>query len=64
MVDILNMTNDRLHYRRGPAGGSLTLSAPALLTMLERPAGQFLTAQAFHHRNAFFVFGGLVESGR
>jgi hypothetical protein len=64
MLDIPNMTNDRLHCRRGPAGGSLTLSAPALMTMLERPAGQFLSAQAFHHRNAFFVFGGLVESGR
>jgi hypothetical protein len=63
MVDILNMTNDRLH-RRGPAGGPLTLSVPALMTMLERPAGQFLSAQAFHHRNAFFVSGGLVESGR
>ena len=64
MLDILNMTNDRLHCRRGTAGGSLALSLPTLVTMLERPAGQFLTAQAFHHRNAFFVFGGLVESGR
>jgi hypothetical protein len=40
MVEILNMTNDRLHCRRGPAGGSLALSAPAFMTMLDRPAGQ------------------------
>ena len=50
------MTNDRLHYRRGPAGGSLALCASALATMLQRPAGQFLSAQAFHHPGTPFSF--------
>jgi hypothetical protein len=58
--NIPNMTNDRLHYRRRPAAGSLAPSMPAL----DRQAGQSLSAQAFHHRNAVFVSGGLVESGR
>jgi hypothetical protein len=60
MRDIPNMTNDRLACRRGPAGGSLAASVPTL----QRPVEESHSAQAFHHRNAFFVFGGVVESGR
>jgi hypothetical protein len=48
------MTNDLLACRRGPAGQSFAAGAT-----LDRPVRHSHPAQAFQHRNAFFVFGGI-----
>jgi hypothetical protein len=48
-----NITNDLLACRRGPAGRSFAAGAT-----LDRTVRHSHPAQAFQHRNAFFVFGG------
>jgi hypothetical protein len=48
------MTNDLLTCRRGPAGRSFAAGST-----LDRPVRHSHHAQAFQHRNAFFVFGGI-----